>query len=63
MKKFTKKQLENWKIYEEIRQYGRWNMFSPHARMATGLSREEYLFCVRYNSYLSNKKVSLFKKS
>ena len=41
---FTKKQLNNYKSYELIRKSGTYNMFSPQARLASGLSKDEYLF-------------------
>jgi len=41
---FTKKQIRDWKAYEKVRSGGRYNMFDPRAKMAAGLSREDYLF-------------------
>lgn len=46
MSKYTQKQIENWKEYEKVRREGRFNMFDPNARALTGLSREEYTFCI-----------------
>lgn len=47
MSKFTEKQIKNWKAYERVRKGGRWNMFSPQAQAATGLSKDEYLFVMK----------------
>ena len=52
MKKFTKKQLSNWKNYEEVRIEGRYNMFNPNARILTGLTEKEYLFVLKNYSKL-----------
>lgn len=50
--KFTKEQLENWKRFEKVRASGRWNMLSTEAREASGLSIEEYWFCISNYSEL-----------
>ncbi len=52
MKRFTEKQLADWKAYEKIRVGGRWNMFMPKAQRATGLTREEYAFVIENFSEL-----------
>jgi len=49
---FTAEQLENWVAYEAVRKGGRWNMFDPNARAATGLDRDEYTFVMRNFSAL-----------
>ncbi|MGP1666938.1 MAG: hypothetical protein ACTS5I_13695, partial [Rhodanobacter sp.] len=41
---FTKEQLRDWKTYERVRAGGRYNMFDPRARLATGLGPEKYSF-------------------
>jgi len=53
--KFTEKQLENWKKFEEIRQDGRMNMFDQNAMIASGLNRQEYLFCMKNYTELKKK--------
>lgn len=53
--KFTKKQLENWKRYEEVRAGGKWNMFDKNAQITSGLNRQEYLFCMRNYSGLKKE--------
>ena len=44
---FTAKQISDWHRYEKVRQSGRWNMFDPRARRATGMSQERYTFVMR----------------
>lgn len=51
--KFTKKQLENFKKYEKVRSGGKYNMFDKKAIIATGLTKEEYLFVM--NNYMELK--------
>ena len=34
-------------MYEEVRRYGRWNMYSREARQATGLDPNTYLEIMR----------------
>ena len=46
--------------YEEVYRYGKWSMFSPEAREATGLNRKKYLAIIEnYNElvkkYTDNK--------
>jgi hypothetical protein len=42
----TTEQIEDWESFEEIRATNRFNMFDPAARIATGLTREQFLFCM-----------------
>ena len=44
MKEFTEPDLENFLAYEKVRESGRSNMLDPRARMASGLSVDEYFF-------------------
>lgn len=46
-KTFTKIEIANYKKYEKVRAGGRWNMFSPQAIAATGLTKEEYMTVMR----------------
>lgn len=41
--------------YENVRSRGRFNMFDPRARQATGLSKEKYLYIIENYSDLMNK--------
>ena len=49
---FTNEQIRDWRRYEKVRSSGRWNMFDPAARAATGLSQERYLFALKNYSEL-----------
>jgi hypothetical protein len=46
---FTEQHIKNWGTYEKVRQSGKYNMFSSQARIATGLSRADYIFVM--NNY------------
>ena len=52
MNTFTDKQINDWHEYEFVRQMGHYNMFDPRARRATGLSSDEYSFCMKHYSEL-----------
>ena len=52
--KFTEGQLEAWRKFERVRKGGRYNMFDPHARKATGLGEESYSFVMRNYSALKD---------
>ena len=41
--------------YEGVRRYGKWNMFSPEAKEATGLNREKYLAIIDNYNKLADK--------
>lgn len=43
---FTEQQLSDWKRYEKVRQSGKFNMWFPGARSATGLSEDRYMFAL-----------------
>lgn len=45
--KFTAEQLSDWKQYEQVRVGGRHNMWTPQARVATGLNEERYFFTLK----------------
>lgn len=49
---FTAKQIADWKRYEKVRAGGKYNMFDPRARQATGLSMERYSFVMQNYSEL-----------
>ena len=49
---FSAKHIAQWKAYEKVRKSGRHNMFDPRAQLATGLSREAFLFVMRNYSKL-----------
>lgn len=41
---FTSKQLQQYKRFEKVRQSNRFNMFTPEARQAALLTRDEHVF-------------------
>ena len=49
---FTNQQLQNFKKYVRVQMGGRYNMFDPRARAATGLDKDEYLFVMENYSAL-----------
>ncbi len=49
---FTTEQLADWRKYEKVRLSGRFNMFDPRARRATGLNGERYSFVMENFSEL-----------
>lgn len=50
-----KQRLADWMKYEKVRASGRFNMFDPGARQATGLSRERYLYVLYHYSTLKTE--------
>jgi hypothetical protein len=53
-KTFNKSEINNYKAYEIIRKTGAYNMFSPQARLSTGLTKDEYLFVMENYSELKD---------
>lgn len=43
---YSQKQIENWQVYERIRQGGRFNMFDPRARSMSTMSVDEWVYCM-----------------
>lgn len=43
----TREQIEDWHSYEYVRKRGYFNMFDPRAREMTGLSKEQYMYCLK----------------
>ena len=59
--KENEKIIKNFKIYENIRSSGLYNMMTKEAMDASGLSNEEYLYCMNnydtlYGEVFGNKK-------
>ena len=46
--KYTDQQLQNWRIYEGIRESGMFNMFDSRARQMTNMSKSEWVFCMEH---------------
>lgn len=44
---FTPRQIDNWREFERVRSSGMFNMASRQALQASGLERDEYMFCVK----------------
>jgi hypothetical protein len=42
MNYYTEKEINAFRAYDRVRKSGHYNMFSPQARLATGLTEEEY---------------------
>jgi hypothetical protein len=53
---FTQAQIANWRIYEEIRQGGRYNMYDPRAREMTDMSVSEW--CLNMDKYAELKEAA-----
>jgi hypothetical protein len=49
---YTKNQINDYRAYEKVRKSGRYNMFSPQARTAAMLTKEEHLFVMENYSAL-----------
>lgn len=58
MSKHTSEQIKDWKEYEKVRLEGRYNMYSSNARLLTGLSKEEYSYCIKNYTELKNQAIS-----
>jgi len=56
---FTKRQINHFKSYEIIRKSGAYNMFDSRARLASGLTKDEYLFVMENYSDLKNASESV----
>lgn len=44
--KHTEKQIQDFRKYERVRFRGLFNMFGHSARLATGLTEEDYVFVI-----------------
>lgn len=49
---FTEQQIKDFRAFDKVRLGGRYNMFDPNARRATGLSPDEYSFVCKHFSAL-----------
>lgn len=49
---FTNRQLKNFAKYVRVQMGGRYNMFDPRARAATGMDKDEYIFVMENYSAL-----------
>jgi hypothetical protein len=44
---FTKKQFEQWRLFEDYRQTGKFNMFSAFMGVMLGMTKSEHLFIIK----------------
>jgi hypothetical protein len=51
---FTKHQIKAFRFYEQVRESGHYNMFDSRARLASGLTKDEYLFVMENYSELKD---------
>jgi len=56
--KHSNEQIVKREAYEEVRLEGQYNMFSPNARDLTGLSKEEYSYCMENYSSLKEQAIA-----
>ena len=49
---YSQKQIENWQVYERIRQSGMFNMIDPRARAMTTMSVAEWVYCMEHYNEL-----------
>ena len=54
-KPFEEITLQDFELYEEIRQWGQWNMYSREAREASGLSTSTYRGVMKHYKALMEK--------
>ena len=52
MSYYTERQINNFRAYEFVRSSGHYNMFSPQARLASCLSKEDYTYVMENYSEL-----------
>ncbi len=46
--KYTAQQLNNWLMYERVRESGLFNMFDSRARKLTPMSVSDWAFCMEH---------------
>lgn len=51
---FTDKQIENFTKYKSVQEEGLYNMLSPQAAEAAGLTKEEHIFVMQHYSELQD---------
>lgn len=44
---YSHQNIQQWRAYERVRSSGKFNMFDPQAMAASGLTKGEYLFCMK----------------
>lgn len=54
---FSPTQMMNYRRYEQVRASGEFNMWSPQAQLATGLTNEDYLFVMGNYTLLNEQEM------
>ena len=49
---YTQEDLDDFEAYEKVRRSGKYNMYSPDAKLATGLTDERFMFVLKHYSAL-----------
>lgn len=52
MNQFTRKQLRQWRLFEDFRQTGMYNMAHPNMQVLMTVSKEEHLFIIKHYAEL-----------
>lgn len=52
---FTQEQLSDFRRYVRVQKSNKYNMLSPSAVTATGLSYERYVFCIEHYDELAKQ--------
>lgn len=61
---FTSDQIDNFTAYHKVQMSGRYNMFDNRARLATGMTKEEYMFVMsNYEELAKAAEVEIWKRS
>lgn len=47
-KKYSDKDISDWRLYERVRLLGKFNMYDPRAIDMTQLTRERYIFIMEH---------------
>ncbi len=47
--------VEDFLAFEQVRRYGRWNMFDPMAKKSTGLDSDTYFGVIQHYNELKEK--------
>ena len=53
--RFSDRDIVDWRSYERVRLTGRFNMFDPHAREMTGMTKERYIFILEQYSNIQDQ--------
>jgi hypothetical protein len=62
MSKFTKQQMQQFDEFVRVQKSGRFNMMTPQAGAAAGLSKEDHLFILRNYDAMDRQKEGIKKR-